>query len=61
MPALREALCLAWDLEYKQVIDRIDHRTLGDLRKCVLELEEVITLYDEFSHRLILGNSVEVH
>ncbi|MES9905807.1 MAG: metallophosphoesterase [Sedimenticola sp.] len=59
IPCLSSALCKAWNSEYKQVNDRIDHRTLGNLRKCVIELEDMLTSYEEFAKRVTVATPEE--
>ena len=54
MPNLNKELCSCWQSEYKHVNDRIDHRTLGNLRKSILELEEMLASYEEFSQRVTI-------
>lgn len=51
------ALCAAWMKEINSVNDRIDHRTLGSLRKSIIDLEQSEVSYKEFSCRMHIEGS----
>ncbi|MEW8202138.1 MAG: metallophosphoesterase [Candidatus Thiodiazotropha endolucinida] len=59
IPNLINALCKAWDSDFKHVTDRIDHRTLGNLRKCIIEIEELRISYEEFAQQVHTSTPIE--
>lgn len=49
--SLKDQLCAVWNRELVETIDNIDPRGLNDIRDTLVEIENLIISYDEFSER----------
>ena len=59
LPILRKMLIRAWIREKGRIRDRIDSVALGDIRRSLVELQNLLVSHEEFSERMKLSGKAD--